>query len=132
MTPATLSSEDRIALHELIARYSHLLDRGGIDRMGEIFTDDCRFTVAQYDVDIHGLPALIEFFHPTMAAQPNIRHVITNVFTEATGANRADLHAYLLIVDATTNAITTVGVYHDRCVKTAAGWRIATRNVVTG
>ena len=129
MSSTPLTTEDRIALHELIAKYSHLLDLGGIDRMGEIFTEDCRFTVAAYDVDIHGLQALIDFFHPTMAAQPNIRHVITNVYAESTGINTADMHAYLNIVDSSTKAITTTAVYLDHCVKTPAGWRIAVRNI---
>jgi len=131
MAQVTLSAEDRIALHELIARYSHLLDRGGIDRMGEVFTEDCRFTVAYFDVDIHGLQPLIGFFQPTMAARPSVRHVITNIYTEATGINTADMHAYLQIVDAANNALTAVNFYHDHCVKTPAGWRIATRNVTT-
>jgi len=135
MAHTTLNTEDRIALHELIARYSHLLDRGGIDRMGEIFTDDCHFTVAHYDVDIHGLPALIGFFHATMATVPHVRHIITNVFTEITDTdtdtNSANMHAYLHVVDAATNAITAVAAYHDRCIKTDAGWRIAIRNVTT-
>jgi len=125
---ATLSLEDRLALHELIARYAHLLDLGGVDRLGEIYTQDARFVVAALDVDIQGLPALIDFFDATMA-QSTVRHIITNVFTEATGQDTADLHAYLQIVDSATKAITTVGVYHDNCIRTPAGWRVAVRNV---
>jgi len=125
---ASLTIEDRLALHELIARYAHLLDLGGVDRLGEIYAQDARFTVAALDVDICGLPALIDFFRDTMAVS-TVRHVITNVFTEATGKDTADLHAYLQIVDDATKAITTVGVYHDNCVRTSAGWRVAVRNV---
>ena len=125
---ASLTLEDRLALHELIARYAHLLDLGGVDRLGEIYTEDARFVVAALDVDICGLPALIDFFGATMA-QSTVRHIITNVFTEATGNDTADLHAYLQIVDGATKAITTVGVYHDNCVRTPAGWRVAVRNV---
>lgn len=129
--PTPLSTEDRLALHELIARYAHLLDLGGVDRLGEIYTQDARFTVAALDVDIKGLPALIEFFAATMAQMSTVRHVITNVFTEATGKDTADLHAYLQIVDGATKAITTVGVYHDNCVRTPYGWRVAVRSVLT-
>lgn len=126
-----LSTEDRLALHELIARYAHLLDLGGVDRLGEIYTQDARFIVAALDVDIRGLPALIEFFAATMAQMSTVRHVITNVFTEATGNDTADLHAYLQIIDGATKTITTVGVYHDNCVRTPGGWRVAVRNVLT-
>lgn len=128
---ASLSLEDRVALHELIARYAHLLDLGGIDRLGEIYTQDARFTVPALDVDIQGLPALIDFFRATMAQMSTVRHVITNVFADATGRDTADVHAYLQIVDAATRAITTVGVYHDHCVRTPAGWRVAVRKVRT-
>lgn len=128
---AALTTEDRIALHELIARYAHLLDLGGVDRLGEIYTADARFTVPALDVDIQGLPALIDFFRATMAQMSTVRHVITNVFTEATGKDTADLHAYLQIVDGASKAITTVGVYHDRCVRTSAGWRVVIRKVQT-
>jgi SnoaL-like domain len=127
MSPG-LTTEDRLALHELIARYAHLLDHGGIDRMGEIYTPDCRFAFAAYGVDIQGLPALIDFLKSTMASLPQVRHVITNIFADGT-VDGADLHAYLQIVDTAANAITTVGVYRDHCVKTPTGWRIAQRCV---
>ena len=122
---ASLTLEDRLTLHELIARYAHLLDLGGVDRLGEIYAEDARFCVPALDVDINGLPALIDFFRATMAQMSTVRHVISNVFVEATGKDMADVHAYLHIVDAATKAITTVGVYHDNCVRTAAGWRVA-------
>jgi len=125
----SLTIEDRLALHELIARYAHLLDLGGTHRLGEIYTEDARFIVAALDVDIQGLQALIEFFGATMAQMSTVRHVITNIFTEATGKDSADLHAYLQIIDGAAKAITTVGVYHDNCVRTPAGWRVAVRNV---
>jgi hypothetical protein len=128
---AALTTEDRIALHELIARYAHLLDLGGVDRLGEIYTPDARFQVPALDVDIEGLPALVDFFRATMAQMSTVRHIITNVFTEATGTNTADLHAYLQIVDGATKAITTVGVYHDHCVRTPTGWRVVVRKVLT-
>jgi ketosteroid isomerase-like protein len=127
--PAELTMQDRLELHELIARYAHLLDLGGTDRLGEIYTEDARFVVAALDVDIQGLPALIEFFGVTMAQMSSVRHVITNIFTDATGNDTADLHAYLQIVDGAAKAITTVGVYHDNCVRTPAGWRVAVRTV---
>jgi hypothetical protein len=127
----TLTPDDRLALHELIARYAHLLDLGGTARLGEIYTGDARFIVPEFNIDITGLPALIEFFTATMAQMSTVRHVITNVFADATGKDTADVHSYLHTVDTATKAITSVGVYHDNCIRTAAGWRVAKRIVRT-
>jgi 3-phenylpropionate/cinnamic acid dioxygenase small subunit len=36
----TLTPDDRLALHELLALHGHLVDDGALDRFGELFTDD--------------------------------------------------------------------------------------------
>jgi hypothetical protein len=36
----TLHTEDRVAIHELIALHGHLIDDGAFDRLGEVSTDD--------------------------------------------------------------------------------------------
>lgn len=123
---AALSLEDRLALHELLARYTHYLDFGQIEKMGEIWTEDCRFQVPVANIDIAGLANLQGFFQQTMAAVPNIRHVVSNIYVEES-AEGATLHAYLATLDAAEHRVTMFARYRDECVKTPAGWRIRTR-----
>ena len=128
-----LTTQDRIELHELLARYTHFLDHGQIDRMTEIWTEDCRFVVEQPAVDISGRAALIEFLQQTTQSQPHVRHIITNIFIEDDGDNySAILNAYLQVTDSAQNSIVMMGRYRDLCIKTTQGWRIKHRNVLAG
>lgn len=127
----SLTHEDRMALHELLARYTHFLDYGAIERMGEIWTEDCIFEVDNPDVRFEGLDALKEFFVGTVASLPHVRHVVSNVFVEPHEGG-ARLNAYLQVVDASEQKLIMFARYQDQCVKTPAGWRICRRSCLNG
>ena len=49
LTSMTLTTDDRVAIYELIALHGHLMDAGEFDRLGELFTNDF-----VYDVEAFG------------------------------------------------------------------------------
>ena len=99
--------------------------------MRDIWTDDCRFQADEPAVNITGVDALIEFFRETVAAVPNARHLIDNLYLEG-GASDALCHAYLSIVDAEAGTLLGFGRYRDEVVRTASGWRIRSRVFIAG
>ena len=122
----TLGADDLFAIHHLYARYNHTIDVGSADEWADCFTADARFdsgvSVAQ------GRDALLEFHTATREMVPDIRHVVANILVEGDG-DEATGAAY---VRATTGAgadTTTLmtGMYRDRIVRTADGWRFAAR-----
>ncbi len=126
-----LTLEDRLDIRELMARYAHALDYHNLPAMRDIWTDDCRFQADEPEVNITGIEALIAFFKDTVAAVPNARHLIDNLYIEG-AASEALCHAYLSIVDAETGALLGFGRYRDDVVRTASGWRIRSRVFTAG
>ncbi len=121
-----LSGADKLAIHELLARYTHALDYGDIESMGNIWCQDAHFLADQPAVDVRGLNALQQFFRDTVAAVPHVRHVISNVFVDGRG-DVATLQAYVQIIDFRDKTLVAAGRYRDQVVRTALGWRIQKR-----
>lgn len=126
-----LTIDDRLEIHELLARYAHALDYHNLPAMREIWTDDCRFQADEPSVNITGLDDLIGFFQETVTAVPNARHLISNVYVVG-GDSEALCHAYLQIVDFETGAWLGAGRYRDEMARTASGWRIRNRVFTAG
>ena len=54
-----LSPVERLAIHELISLYGHLVDQRQFSQLGRIFTDDAVFDLGKYDGSCYrGLPAI--------------------------------------------------------------------------
>ena len=54
-----LSPVERLAIHELISLYGHLIDQRQFSQLGRIFTDDAVFDLGKYDGSCYrGLPAI--------------------------------------------------------------------------
>lgn len=128
----SFSNADRLEIHELIARYTHALDYHNIPLMRDIWTDDCRFQADEPEVNVSGIEALCEFFRQTVAAVPNVRHVISNLYVDDNGGSDAICNAYVQIIDFETRTLIAAGRYHDELVRTASGWRIRNRVFTAG
>jgi hypothetical protein len=115
-----LSIADRLALHELYARYSHAFDEGRGDEVARLFTDDGAFVRegAEAVVGRGNLAALAN-----AAAGRGMRHVVSNILVEA-GPDGARGSAYVLVllVDPAT-----FGRYDDEFALTPEGWRFRIR-----
>jgi hypothetical protein len=120
-------TEDRVALHELVALHGHLFDMGELDRLDELFTDD-----VVYDVEdlggglLRGIAAIREAAR-SLGDQNPLGHHTTNVTVVELGDDTARVISKGIGVgmDGSVNTV----VYDDVMRRTAQGWRLARRKV---
>jgi ketosteroid isomerase-like protein len=123
-----IDTDDRVALHELAARYGDAIDAGDWEGLAGIFTDD-----AVFDLSDAGGPRIesLDELRKFMSDAPNkpIGHHITNIHVDAPAGGPVLLRSRVVSV---REAVTTSGSYVDEVVKTDSGWRIAVRSFTPG
>ena len=125
-----LSAEDRIELHELVARYGNVVDDCDLDALGTVYTDDAELvlvTASGREVCKHGLGEIGEFL---AASNSNNAHILTNITTavEDAGADEQVILRYRM--GAPRGADLFSIDYRDVVVRTDAGWRIAHHTIL--
>jgi ketosteroid isomerase-like protein len=131
----TLSADDRIELHELVAHYGNVVDARDLDALGTVYTDDATFTLVTAsgrEVHKEGLAEIGEFL---AASNSTNAHILTNVTTAVDGAGNDE--AVILRYRMSPPPSTRVGGadslfsidYRDVVVRTDAGWRIADHTI---
>ncbi len=117
---------DRLELHELPGRYGDAIDDRDWDRLDQIFTEDAVFDLTDLGAPrLEGLDA-IKVFMDVDAAHPRT-HTMTNIYVDET-EDGVELHFRILALQPEGRVGTAS--YHDKVVKTEAGWRVADRVVV--
>ena len=128
LTSMTLTTDDRVAIYELIALHGHLMDAGEFDRLGELFTNDFVYDVEALGFgSLEGANALEEASRALGDSNP-LGHHVTNALVIADDANEATVRSkgIGILVDGTSGTV----VYEDVVRRTPAGWRIARRTVI--
>lgn len=122
-----LSAEDHIAIQQLIATCSHMVDNRRWEELPLIYTDDGIFdaTTAGYPA-VEGQAALLR--HMESANHP-VAHYTTNTVLHSVDAD-AVTAVSMIIAPWPNGEISTGGTYHDHVVRTPDGWRIKVRKVV--
>ena len=129
--------DDQVAIEQLLNRYCHKLDRGDIEAVIELFSDDA-VLIPEYEGGAHhaGREAVrgwyTHYAATTIAAVRGLRHKISTVMIEVDG-DTATAACYLDAdsIHKTSGKRSLVGGrYEDRLVRTPAGWRIAERRIV--
>ncbi|MEV0004076.1 nuclear transport factor 2 family protein [Micromonospora sp. NPDC050980] len=123
----TLSADDRLAVHELIALHGHLMDAGEFDRMDELFTADVVYDVTAFGAgELRGHEAIKRAALALGDGNP-VGHHVTNVWVteDADGTVRALSKGLGVNADGSVGSV----VYEDTLRRETAGWRIAHRNV---
>jgi hypothetical protein len=123
-----LTTDDRLAIYELIALHGHLVDAGEFGRLGELFTDDF-----VYDVEALGFGSLAgaKAFEEASRALGDgnpLGHHVTNALVIAEAHDEATVRSkgIGILADGTSGTV----VYEDVVRRTGAGWRIARRSVI--
>jgi hypothetical protein len=120
---AELSTTQRLAIHELISLYGHLIDQRQFSQLDKIFTDDAVFDLSAYDGSrYNGLPAIQTMM--LESAEHPLAHHATNVVVQ--------LEADIVSVISKGIGVGTGGrvgsvTYRDRLALTPKGWRIQER-----
>ena len=131
----TLSADDRIELHELVARYGNVVDDCDLDALGTVYTEGARFTLVTpsgREVHKHGLAEIGEFL---AASNSTNAHILTNITTAVEGAGN-DAQVILryrmspppMTPDRRADGLFSID-YRDVVVRIDAGWRIADHTI---
>ena len=123
----SLSPNDRLAIHELIALHGHLMDAGQLDRLGELFTAD-----VVYDLEDFGFGALrgsdaIRDAALALGERNPLAHHVTNVVIGDENERGVNVRSKGLAVNADGSAGSVV--YDDIVKRGEDGWRISYRKV---
>jgi 3-phenylpropionate/cinnamic acid dioxygenase small subunit len=129
MPDTSLEAADLLAIHQLLARYGHLLDDQDFDRLSEIFAEDAVLTFPRRDRDpIRTSAAITQFFATAAGASA---HHTTNIVVVAEGDEVRVRSKFLVPYTRPEHDVHRWygGVYEDTVVRTPDGWRIASRAV---
>lgn len=113
------------AIERLVTDYAALNDAGDWDAVAALYIEDGRMSRPSAPDDfIEGREAILAAFR---ARPPRAtRHICANIRVTLTGPDTARVESQILLFTARDQA-PLVGSYHDRCVRTADGWRFAER-----
>ena len=137
MPANTLTPEDYIAIHRLIADYCHMFDRGDFDGFLGLFTEDATWTRMNSppatlggsglpQETVRGKEAIRKLI---VTAQQRFRHLMrhqqTNIAIDQDGPDRAKSLSYGMITDWRNGQgkLAMFANYHNRFRKTEEGWR---------
>jgi hypothetical protein len=134
-----LTTDDRLDIVELPARYADALDRLQPARLVEVFTDDAVWEMVGR-IRLDGLDEIMEFM-----GRPDVHpgaHLMTNIYIESVSEDQRDggplVHlcsrgVYPVGASDPRNPTSVFyGRYDDDVVRTAAGWRIRHRRYQHG
>jgi hypothetical protein len=119
--------EDRIALHELVALYGHLIDERRWNEFENVFTPDAVYeSLMGEGWRTNSLAELLAFWTADMSRHPLAHHTTNVVVIE-----QPDGSAHILSKGIGVGRKGRVGsvTYNDVAVPTDQGWRLAKRVV---
>lgn len=123
----TISVEDRLDIHELIALHGHLSDAGDFDRMHEVFAADVVCDLEDFGLGlVRGRDALRDTALAMGEGNP-VGHHATNVVITAVDDDvvRVRSKGIGIRADGTSGSV----VYEDVIQRTVGGWRIVSRKI---
>ncbi|BCJ37433.1 hypothetical protein Athai_49360 [Actinocatenispora thailandica] len=123
----SLTTDDRVAITDLINLHGLYADSGQLDRFHELFTTDVAYDVSDVGGGVlHGVTAVIEAGYALGDGNPVGHHVTNTVLTELDDGR---VHAWSKAIAMHADRSCGSATYEDTVVRTAAGWRISHRTV---
>jgi len=125
-----LSSEDRVAIAEIMATYCHAIDLGRWEDFPTLFTEDCRLDFGSVMGVFEGTAGVRRFAETMQGIGLFMRHYTTNLIVRGDG-ERARAESYVLaITGAPGSSSQTTGRYEDEFVKVGGAWKIRVRRAI--
>ncbi|HJQ82688.1 MAG TPA: nuclear transport factor 2 family protein [Candidatus Binatia bacterium] len=127
-----MESREAGPIQDTIVRYAHLVDRGRIDELLELFAEDATLEAGDAP-PAHGRAAIRAFFTATgerlaaATARPMIRHHVSSVLVTMETPDAATADSYFLAV--TERGPDHWGRYRDRLVRREGRWVFQHRRV---
>ncbi|APA99001.1 nuclear transport factor 2 family protein [Nocardia seriolae] len=124
----SISTADRLAIHELLSLHGHLSDAGAFDRFHEVFTDDIAYDLTAYGAGIVTGGDILRDMALQLGDNNPLGHHVTNIVLTPTTSDAVEALSKGLAVDVdgTTGTVT----YADTVIRTTEGWRISRRSVI--
>ena len=133
--PEEISLADRVAIADLLARYSHTYDGRDTDAFAALFTEDAEITVQAEP--IVGRSAIRDWAADLHAKRPSgiqVRHFQTNTLLVPIDRDRVRARTMLILTwhdsakpYGTGVRLMATGIYQDELHRTAEGWRFFRR-----
>ena len=131
----SLTLEQKLAIHELLARGALAYDERNLPTLEAGFSKDAQMSMRIAGGDLIGpfigRDAVMKLFTDSMAEQTDVRrHVVSNIFFEESAAEPVAVSNLTLV--ATENgeiALLTAGIYRDTLVQEDGAWRISKRHI---
>jgi ketosteroid isomerase-like protein len=123
---------DRLEIQDLIARYCHAIDRQRFDELDSIFTEDAVIDYTAFGAPRAGLAEMKGFLAEAMSRHATYYHLAATSTITIDG-DGAECHTIchnpmVLRREGRPDVLYYCGLwYHDRLVRTTAGWRITER-----
>lgn len=128
VTTQELRLEDREALRELRAKYTHYWDDGDAERFIDLFTEDAVFQMGPSGV-VTGKEALRRGVVASIGRSEFGIHFTTDELTEFTGPTTATGVCRFAFHGGRAPNIQGAGSYVDEYRKTDGGWRFVSRRI---
>ncbi len=119
---------DRIAIDDLLTRYTMAVDTFDWDRLDEVFTPDAQIDYTATGGTSGSFPEVKKWLAETLPMFTRLQHYVTQKDVRIDG-DQARVAAYFFNPMAIDNAdgssffLEIGGVYHHELVRTDAGWR---------
>ena len=124
---STLTTDDRLDIQELMARYSRCIDFGRWDELPEFFTDDCTLDFGKLMGSHRGKDAVRGFATTLAGTGLTMRHYVTNCIIRGDGG-RAEATTYVLAFTGQQGSLSpTTGRYEDELRKVGGRWLLHVR-----
>jgi hypothetical protein len=128
MNTSPPDTENKVAIHELLARYAWSLDTGDIEGFVACFTEDATLCEDAFDepdlwVGKNAIREMASFFS-TRPSFPGRQHHVTNVLIEG-NAQQCSVRAFCFVTDCKNEPpylIRFCGYYEDIVVKRNGEW----------
>jgi len=120
-----LDIEDRLAIHELLGLYGHLIDERRWNELDQVFTADAVYDASDFGHQVTtSLADLIAHWTSDLSMHPLAHHATNIVVTEdADGTVRVHSKGIGVGRKGRVGSAT----YNDVAVRTPDGWRLARR-----
>ena len=125
--------EDRLAIHDLLARYADAVDSRRFDRLDDVFTPDARIDFTAFGGPAGGLEETKHFLAHSLPMFRRTQHLLGLPVVDLDGdraSARTPCHNPMVMDNADgTTSVWLIGLwYDDEFVRTPEGWRISSRS----
>ena len=122
--------EDEKAIHDLLAAYCYCVDRGDVEALVDLFTEDCVWDGGPWG-SVEGRQALREFRSSSAASDAiKTRHLSSSEVISITGDTAAAC-SYVLVMNVAQSppAPLVVGCYDDQFARVGKRWLFKSRRL---